>query len=86
MRRAQGTLIITDPYASAPIERDTFTCCHCNGIVVVPPPPAPMPGGYCGMCSKPVCEACVGHGCTPFEKKLEAMERRGRLLNAVTHG
>lgn len=85
MRNAGGYAIITDPYSATPVkECDTFTCAHCNGVVHVPAPPAPMPGGYCFRCTKPICEPCTAHDCIPFEKKLEAMERRGQLLKTVT--
>lgn len=77
MHRPQGYLIITDPCAP-PVEADTFTCCHCNRIVIVPPAPQPMPGGFCRMCMKPCCDLCADKGCTPFERKLEAMEQRAR--------
>lgn len=58
-------------------EHDTFTCSHCNRIVIVKPmsDPADM-GGQCKMCDKLICPACVGHGCTPFEERLKEMEMR----------
>ena len=87
MLRPQGYAIILDPCAPTQ-EADTFTCAHCNRITLVPPRPHPMPGGFCRMCMKPVCELCADGGCTPFEKQLEAMEKkdeaRRRLMLAVT--
>ncbi len=66
------------------IEKDTFTCCHCNRVVFVEPKSSPSDmGGWCMMCSKPVCPGCAGKSCTPFEKKLEAAERRDSLLRTV---
>jgi hypothetical protein len=78
MRRPQGYAVITDPYAPTR-EADTFTCCHCNRITFVKPPPEPMPGGFCRMCMKCICDACCDLGCTPFEKKLEQMEAQAAL-------
>ncbi len=82
MRRPQGYAIIVDPYADT-IECDTFTCCHCNKIVPVPPAPAPMVGGFCRLCMLNVCDECSDKGCTPFEKKLEAMEAKDRSLRSM---
>lgn len=82
MRNAQGYLVITDPTKT--VECDTFTCHHCNRVVIVPPKAAPdTVGGFCRMCMKMVCPLCVDKGCTPFEKQMEAEERRDRLLTAV---
>lgn len=81
MQKPQGYAIITDPCAHTK-EWDTYTCCHCNRVTFVPAPPTPMPGGFCRMCMKPICEACCDFGCIPFEKKLEEMEARDRFLRA----
>ena len=69
----------------APIERDTFTCSHCNSIVIVTPKQSPAEaGGFCRMCMKPICGPCADEGCcVPFEKRLEEDERRYRLRQAV---
>lgn len=63
----------------------TFTCAHCNRIVIVPFKAKPDEmGGLCMLEMKPVCPACHKRGdCVPFEKKLAAMEARGRLLAAI---
>ncbi|HEY8926409.1 MAG TPA: hypothetical protein VIU64_18635 [Polyangia bacterium] len=88
MRRPQGYATIVDPDKPT-VERDTFTCAHCNCIVTVEPrqDPATM-GGVCRMCSSSspayICAACVDLGtCVPFERRLEAEESRGRLLRAA---
>jgi hypothetical protein len=84
MRRPGGYALWVDPDAPTK-ERDTFTCAHCNGVVVVHPRPKPPPGGFCRMCMKSICDGCCDVGsCTPFERKLDAMERRDRLLRAAT--
>lgn len=82
MRRPQGYLIITSPYG-ADLECDTFTCVHCNTIVPVQPAPAPMPGGFCGMCRSFVCDSCADKECTPFEKQLEAWEAKDRARRSM---
>ena len=63
-------------------ENDTFTCKHCNRVVIVKLrcDPADM-GGRCFNCDGLICPRCVGKGCTPFEKRLEQIERRDRLYN-----
>lgn len=84
MRRAQGYAITTEP-GKADVEEDTFTCVHCNSIVFVKPRQDPAEaGGFCRMCMKPICVACADLGsCTPFEKKLEALESRDRFIRAL---
>lgn len=64
-------------------ERDTATCFHCNRVVHIRPKmdPADM-GGLCKLCMKFICPKCVGFGCTPFEKKLEAWESRDRAIRS----
>lgn len=65
------------------IEHDTFTCAHCNCIVVVKPmmDPADM-GGSCKVCDSLICGVCVGKGCTPFEEKLKKWEARDVALRS----
>lgn len=71
MRRAGGWLCIADPDAGA-LERDTFTCSHCQKIEImngrVPP------GGFCRQCDAMICSRCVGRACVPFLKAIEAVE------------
>ena len=84
MRNPQGYATTVEP-GKGTIEEDTFTCGHCNGLQFVKPreDPATM-GGMCKMCMKLICSTCAGHpGCTPFEKRLEAMEARDRLRRAA---
>lgn len=64
-------------------EVDTFTCCHCNRVVhVVPKMKMDDLGSMCRHCMKMVCAKCANFGCTPFEKKLEAVEERDRVLRS----
>jgi len=65
--------------------RKTFTCAPCNRVVVVPFKCKPEEvGGFCMLEFRPVCPECHVIGtCTPFEKRLEQMEARKRLLTAM---
>lgn len=83
MNRPGGYALICDPYAPT-VEMDTFTCHHCNSIVHILPKASPDSlGGFCRMCAKMICAPCVDLGsCTPFEKKLESMERHYATLRS----
>ncbi len=64
-------------------ECDTFTCAHCNKVVLVKPKCSPDElGGVCRLCMKMVCPTCVDLGCRPFEKKLEMAEKKYRALRS----
>lgn len=73
-------------------ERDTFTCGHCNNIVIVPPKANPSDlGGMCKSCMKLICPKCTAlwnrtNKCTPFEKQLEKIEARARFLRSAGLG
>jgi hypothetical protein len=82
MLRPQGYAITTEP-GKPDVEEDTITCGHCNGISFVPA--GCQPADTCRMCMRYICEACVKLArCDPFEKKLERIEARDRLLRAAT--
>lgn len=97
MRNPQGYAVITgvdtqtvnfdrlrcETIPAGTFEIDTFSCGHCGRVVHVKPrmDPATM-GGLCRQCMKFECPACVGKGCTPLEKKLDAMEKRDRALRS----
>lgn len=76
MRNAGGVGVLVDPDAGT-IERDTFTCFHCQRVVFVKPKadPADM-GGLCKVCMKLICPGCVGKTCLPFEKSIEKAEAK----------
>lgn len=85
MRRAQGYAVKVDPALPMAEECDTFTCRHCNCVVFVKPltDPSEM-GGFCRLCMGHICNKPeCNNGCEPFEKKLEAMERSDRLMEAL---
>jgi hypothetical protein len=65
------------------VERDTYTCKHCNRVIHVKPL-APMDdfGSMCRNCMKMVCPTCADGPCVPFEKKLEQMEKREIALRS----
>ena len=68
---------------SGTLERDTFTCCHCGSVVHVKPRVSMDDfGSMCRLCMKMVCPRCANFGCTPFEKRLEASEKRDQALRS----
>lgn len=70
--------------SGATLTRPTFTCCHCNKVTIVPLKATPSEcGGFCRLCMKATCSTCADGLCAPFERRLEAMEARGRLLASV---
>ena len=70
----------TEP-GKKPIERDSITCGHCSFIDFVPP--GKQPADHCKMCDRFVCVRCAALPyCRPFERRLEEMEAKGRLLQA----
>lgn len=84
MRNPQGHGIWVYPDAPAK-ECDTFTCAHCQFVVLVHAKEDPAKlGGFCFPCAKLICKDCVKTGrCEPFEKQIEKMEKRDRLLSAI---
>jgi hypothetical protein len=55
---------------------ESFTCCHCNRPTAID---RAAPVAMCHNCFRRVCNRCHAKGtCTPFEKKLERIERRAR--------
>jgi hypothetical protein len=60
-------------------EADTFTCGHCQAIVIVPA--RASVGGYCRVCNRLVCEKCASaQRCAPFEQQLEHNLRKQAYL------
>lgn len=64
------------------IERDTLQCKHCQVTWVVQPGSGNQ-RGWCTLCAGPTCGAAQCQSCVPFEKKLEALERRERFYQAL---
>jgi len=78
-----------DPGADRPIaEHDTFTCGHCQRIVVVPAKCSPAElGGVCGHCNAMICPRCVASGvCVPWEEAMRRMEAKTEALRSYGLG
>jgi len=75
MRNPGGQATWTEPDGSS-ASLDTFTCSHCNAIVIVRPSvPLEDLGGFCRLCMKNVCGPCADKGvCRPFLKRIEREE------------
>jgi hypothetical protein len=82
-RRAGGYVVASGE--GAPVERDTIACHHCQRHIVIPPgPPRDDLFGVCWNCSKFICPPCAKkQTCTPWEKQMERIEARDRMLRAV---
>ncbi len=64
--------------------RPTLRCVHCGCHRIVPAKASPEDmGGFCRLCMGTTCTSCAGKGCTPFERKLELAEARGRSLRSM---
>jgi len=85
--RGRGYLTITDPAAARAVEIDTQNCAHCQRVIKQHNADGTRKTsiGMCLMCGPAqICDACERDGkCTPFERKLEQIEARGRLLAAA---
>ena len=91
-----GYLIVTDPDPQrskgqkSVLENDTFCCKHCGRIVKLiygDPRPSRVAFeqnvkhvNFCRKCHAPVCAPCTALPCDPVEKKLERLEKDGRLI------
>lgn len=91
MLRQQGSLRLDDD--KGVVEHDTITCAHCNGIYIVPHrheetnrrPPAQ----FCFVCKDAICPRCIGKGCVPFMKRVDAAEKtnaQGDQLMRILRG
>jgi|ERR1035437_3046059 hypothetical protein len=97
MRKPGGYAVITSPEPSnvnfdgfrcetVPMgmtERDTYSCCHCGRVVHVKPMVSMDEfGSMCRNCMKMTCPDCASGPCVPFQKRLEEMEHRDRMLRS----
>lgn len=64
-------------------EGQTLSCCHC-GLVFAVQPGSGNQRGWCFRCAGPTCGGKGCQSCTPFERRLEAMEQRQRLYCEVS--
>ena len=83
MSLSDGYLIITGP--DGMIEYDTLQCVHCNKHYIVKPGSGKR-RGWCTLCSGTTCGEVGCAACVPFEKKLDAQERREQLLRSMLEG
>jgi len=84
VNQARGFVTVTGPDGRS-VTRETFTCCHCNSVHYTPPPNA-QEVGFCHRCFARECVGCakqLSGRCAAFERRIEAYERRQRMLAAV---
>lgn len=68
-------------------ERDTLSCGHCNAWFAPDKNKPGTEGGFCLKCMAPTCDRCLARGtCTPFMKKLEAVEKRAVFVRSMLGG
>jgi len=82
---ARGYVTVTGPDGRS-VTRETFTCCHCNRWDYTPAKDA-AEVGFCHRCFARECVVCAKKlegRCTAFEGRIEAYERRQRMLVSVT--
>jgi hypothetical protein len=73
MRRAGGYSIITNADGwGATVERDTFTCGHCNRVTFLTS--RHEPEHRCKRCFAYICDSCANRNCLPLEEQLRMME------------
>ena len=66
----------------AGMENDTFTCSHCQKIIVVKPPKGAASHHVptCAQCYRKICGPCVTRlvngKCVPWEKFMDRYEKR----------
>ena len=76
-----GYAIATDPAKGLPEEWDVLTCSHSGKVIMIKPGDDVY---RCHCCGGFVHPSEVGKGCKPLERKLEAMEARARLIEAMS--
>lgn len=96
MRNAEGYSVVVSP-GERPIEHDTATCAHCQGISFTKSPGGKLQVlmfkndgshvlrdiGFCRNCYRYVCPRCEGKECVPFEKKLDLEEAAARKFTCL---
>lgn len=62
-------------------EFDTCTCKHCGGVWVIKSTEKGQadPGGWCRLCTVPICPKCADKPCLPMEKRLQTYEDKQRF-------
>lgn len=83
MLKSGGTATITEADGTVSRKNDTFSCGHCNQIVLVPPGTVSLTvGGTCRACMHHICDGCIEEmertlRCVPLEERLRQMEMSG---------
>lgn len=87
MAKREGYARSIGPDKKSSWESGTITCAHCNGVVHLHDAAGRMRSNvlvHCHQCDERICVPCAEKArCEPFEKKLEAMEGRRRLREAI---
>ena len=87
--KLKGLLLFTPEDSDKVVEQHTITCCHGAHVFIIRPGSG-KERGWCFMCNASTCgrKECDSalNGCIPFEKKIEAKERRARLQAALERG
>lgn len=81
MRNPGGYFIGVGPEGVV-AEADSYSCKHCNRIVLVKPrcDPADV-GGLCKVCMGLTCPECTAKGtCVTWEEQMKRIENRDRFL------
>lgn len=82
MNRALGYATFLDRNGRV-VENETFTCRHCQRIVVIPHKADPSQmGGHCSCCDALTCPDCAQKPCDHFEKKIERHEASYHALRS----
>ena len=64
------------------VVKEKLSCAHCQNLFDRPAPGEDV--GFCHLCFAPVCLECGRlDACDPFERKLERMESRDRMLKSI---
>ncbi len=83
MRKAEGVGLLILPGAPV-LERQTFTCNHCNRVRTLEKRTGESNVYWCDVCDARVCGPCIDeardHRCVVWEHKMELMEARARFI------
>lgn len=87
MQQRGGYALLIDPAAPHVVERDTFSCSHCNRVVMLHDTNGKRLESvavHCHGCDARVCVPCAEHAkCDPLEEKLKRSEARGAFFRSV---
>jgi hypothetical protein len=87
VKQREGYARIFDPAKPRAVEMGTLTCGHCNRVVHLHDQQGRAKSGvlvHCYQCDGKICVPCAEKArCTPFEKRLEAMEASAALRRVL---